>query len=632
MKNKKKKIISSIIFLFIAVFVAPKMVFAKWGVKTEKPFIDFSDPSNPVVTLNGTINNSDRHTAAAFRWTFNNPGNMSADCGSWDKKDYTTNDNLHPGKGDVMPFSYVLPLSAKLGQRFVYCAEARKCNIYNQGCDWKQGDPIILTIDQNSYNSLYNIDYSNTIDDIGNGLTVEEYIPLSTTDKHDVKTIDAIKIKDTEAFLEGSFNPNNVSTSGYFRYSTVSPSTITPIFCNDIYGSDMQATGETLQYQGTTNVPFSKKITNLLPNTTYYYCAIASEKNAIEGGTVKSFTTNIAGDSSENSTGSVSTKNPLVVNSTSVYLNGSYNSNYPSDTWFEYRKKTSINSLSGTSVANLSLSAPNLVTPSYTLSFKPNTSTTGTFNSNSLSTANLANEKYAQTSSASNDKISNGWTKVGAKSHIKGSGDFSFLLTGLTPGQEYQYRAVIKNNFSKIGLFGTAQKEGVANIYGNALSFATQGGNDLSPEDLSNNTNNGNENNYNNINTNPDQTQVPHTLGEHITPSALYLVGPKEGIETVFARQIIDNTTLAKAFGYTEDKNLQSFAWTLADQFAKSFGYVNSSGKELRVSRPNIAAYELQYIDGKLTVYEYYNSKIVNIQKYSSSLRSKYGYEYYFHK
>jgi hypothetical protein len=70
----------------------------------------------------------------------------------------------------------------------------------------------------------------------------------------------------------------------------------------------------------------------------------------------------------------------------------------------------------------------------------------------------------------------------------------------------------------------------------------------------------------------------------------------------------------------------------LADVLAKAFGYVSASGKEIRVSKPDVAAYELQLTNGDLTVYEYYNSKIVNIQKLSNTLRGKYFYEYYFKK
>jgi len=121
-------------------------------------------------------------------------------------------------------------------------------------------------------------------------------------------------------------------------------------------------------------------------------------------------------------------------------------------------------------------------------------------------------------------------------------------------------------------------------------------------------------------------------LGDTATPPDLALVHYHEGIETVFQRQIVANPSLAESYGYQEGADLSSFAWTLADILAKSFGYVSPSGEEIRVGPPDMAAYQLYVNNGVLTVYEYYNSKIVNIEKMTDALRSKYGFEYYFKK
>lgn len=121
-------------------------------------------------------------------------------------------------------------------------------------------------------------------------------------------------------------------------------------------------------------------------------------------------------------------------------------------------------------------------------------------------------------------------------------------------------------------------------------------------------------------------------IGQIATPPIDAVVHYHEGIETVFARQIVADINLAKNYGYQDGADLQNFAWTLADLLARTFGYVNSSGKEIRVSRPDIAAYQLYMNNGVLTVYEYYDSKIVNIQKMTDVLRNKYYYEYYFKK
>jgi hypothetical protein len=126
--------------------------------------------------------------------------------------------------------------------------------------------------------------------------------------------------------------------------------------------------------------------------------------------------------------------------------------------------------------------------------------------------------------------------------------------------------------------------------------------------------------------------QAPLTLGQTATPPVDATVHQAEGIETVLARQIIAKQETASAYGYDQGTNLQAFAWNLADVLARSFGYVNSAGKEIRVSKPDVAAYEIRLEGGKITIYEYYNKKIVNIQKMSSAVRSNYYYEYYYNK
>lgn len=122
------------------------------------------------------------------------------------------------------------------------------------------------------------------------------------------------------------------------------------------------------------------------------------------------------------------------------------------------------------------------------------------------------------------------------------------------------------------------------------------------------------------------------TLGQTATPPIDAVVHYHEGIETVLQRQIVANMTLAKVYGYEEGTDLQAYSWYLADFFARIFGYVSTNGKEIRVTEPDVAAYQIEYLNGKLTIYEYYNSKIVNIQQMTPDLRGIYGYEYYFVK
>ena len=62
------------------------------------------------------------------------------------------------------------------------------------------------------------------------------------------------------------------------------------------------------------------------------------------------------------------------------------------------------------------------------------------------------------------------------------------------------------------------------------------------------------------------------------------------------------------------------------------FGYVNENGREIRVSLPDIAAYQLQLEGNKLTVYEYYDGRIVDIRNATTVFKTASGYEYYFQK
>ncbi len=121
-------------------------------------------------------------------------------------------------------------------------------------------------------------------------------------------------------------------------------------------------------------------------------------------------------------------------------------------------------------------------------------------------------------------------------------------------------------------------------------------------------------------------------LGQTATPPVDDVVHYHEGIETVFTRQIMADAAFAKMYGYRDGADLQTFAWDLADQLARAFGYVSPNGEEIRVSLPDVAAYQLQQVGDKLTVYEYYNNKIVDVRNLTTVFKTASGYEYYFKK
>ena len=679
----------------------------------------------------------------------------------------------------------------------------------------------------------------------GNGNTNNTTIGPIT----DVFTEDANEITETGAKLWGKMNPGGSgdgahSADVYFRYSAVSPEAVTPIFCNDIYGSNMRATNEYVdQYGrgiwGDTPIRVQISVGGLEPDTTYYYCIVGSNATQIAYGGVKSFTTRGM---------SITTKTATVVDSSSAYLKGFFNTNTPAHTWFEYRKKTP-------------WAGDQNVTPG---------NTTG------VSFFKKLFENFFQAEQAvAADNY--GWSiKKGERAHGKNTnGVLDFLLTGLSPSTVYEFRAVIKDDsspFTKYGvissfitrssggtggngggggepykdpcantatdincngtggsghdplpgltnlpdliadqitfspvlvntpaiLYAVIRNQGdastvspdiqskganVSNNFYNFFQITTQDptSNNFDAQSLALTSSAGTSNSfYPPISTPPlgarssttiTQTFTFHSngkyyvracadksspadkglikesyennncghwttlvvgdpslictdptasnygdvlpcrtligppvqacvdttalnygfplpcifnsnlcmnytatnygsnlpctfdnggnggggggggngggsgnsngngtnygnlvLGQKATPPIDAIVRYHEGIETVFARQIIANLELAESYGYKQGDNLQSFAWNLADLLGRTFGYVNSNGKEIRVSKPDIAAYQLYMKDGILTVYEYYNEKIVNIQKMTGALRSKYEYEYYFNK
>ena len=94
----------------------------------------------------------------------------------------------------------------------------------------------------------------------------------------DVHTINpATNITDIEATFHGTVSGIAGGTAyGYFRYSSQKTP---PIFCNDIFGSNMQsvpagATGGNHVSGEVTNGSFDAKVVNLVPNTIYHYCAV----------------------------------------------------------------------------------------------------------------------------------------------------------------------------------------------------------------------------------------------------------------------------------------------------------------------------------------------------------------------
>ena len=630
----------------------------------------------------------------------------------------------------------------------------------------------------------------------------------------------------TSVWFAGEMNPGADKSDGtarsanaYFRYSPLENQP--PIFCNDIFGSQMKATNE-VSISGNTIQQVKIQANNLEPNTKYYYCIVGSSDDEIVYGGVRSFTTDLAKTGNDNTTKndfSISTSNALVVDSTSAYLNGSFNTAIPAETFFMYRKSGDpwqVQNIglkkhnSGTS-GNISYLLTGL-TPGTTYQFKAVIRASGSgstggnqsilnkissiienfFNVNKVLAAvsndqpgaveTLSGDTFEFTTQSDSvigdgtgdgtpytDPCTNTTTDVncngagntadgpdliagqvtpafaivnvpvtlvssirniGKASTVKGFSNF-FQISTVDP-------TLINNNTNSSGtgtnntkgtgtnnnsttnssnglnsanqktnntnknsvtsakvsfldyIFGTNKVLAAATASGgsvvdqtiknipktsmsalepNASAIATQvytfptigkyyvracadksspvdsgvitetnENNNCSPWTVitinltGTNTGNDNYNNGNVNNTNPTTNPTNLKLGDIATPPIDATVHYHEGIETVLQRQIVAETNLAKAYGYQDGADLQTFAWDLADLLARTFGYVSTNGKEIRVSVPDIAAYQLYMNNGILTVYEYYDSKIVNIQKMTDVLRNKYYYEYYFKK
>jgi len=101
-----------------------------------------------------------------------------------------------------------------------------------------------------------------------------------------VVTNAATNLTTSSATLNGSANPNNASTTGWFRYSTTNPGS-----CNDSFGTRIPSSGGSSLGSGSSPVAYSQTPVGLSSNMTYYFCAIASNSVGTSYGSVVSFKT-----------------------------------------------------------------------------------------------------------------------------------------------------------------------------------------------------------------------------------------------------------------------------------------------------------------------------------------------------
>ena len=161
----------------------------------------------------------------------------------------------------------------------------------------------------------------------------------------------ATSVATTSATLNGSVNPNGLSTTYYFEYGTTTS-----------YSSNTSSTGIG---SGSSLLSESANITGLQSSTTYHFRIRATNSNGTNYGTDQTFTTTVAGQAPTIITNAASS-----VSTTSATLNGSVNPNGNSTSYlFDYGTTTSyglttssVNAGSGNSSQSVNASISSLQT------------------------------------------------------------------------------------------------------------------------------------------------------------------------------------------------------------------------------------------------------------------------------
>ncbi len=232
-------------------------------------------------TLNGSGNPNNGSATGWFRYSNTNPGSCSDSFGT--RAPSSSGVSLGSGSSNV---AYAYPISGLVpGATYYFCAIAG-----------------------NSYGTAFGAIMS---------FTTPATAPTVTTYYAD-------KLTSTTGTLYGYGTPGGDATTAWFRYSTSSPGT-----CNDTFGTRAPTTGGTALGAGTGSVNFSQNITGLTANTTYYFCALATNSMGTVMGMVQTFITPSA------PTAVTTAATYLTTNS--AQLNGTGNPNRASaQGWFRY--------------------------------------------------------------------------------------------------------------------------------------------------------------------------------------------------------------------------------------------------------------------------------------------------------
>ena len=251
-----------------------------------------SSVSSTTATLNGSGNPNGAAATGWFRYSTSSPGTCSDSFGT--RMPSSGGTSLGAGMGSVAFGQAITGLSP--GVTYYYCAIASNA--------------------------------------VGTGMGAL----LSFTTPASLPTVITDPPSGIATQLNGTANPNGAATVGWFRMATTSPGT-----CNDTFGTRVPSTGGTSLGSGASYVSYQQPAPSLVPGTTYYYCAIASNAVGTSYGVVRSFTAPMPP--------TVATLAATPVTATTATLNGSGNPNGNSTiAWFRYSTSnpTTCNDVFGT--------------------------------------------------------------------------------------------------------------------------------------------------------------------------------------------------------------------------------------------------------------------------------------------
>ncbi|MFZ2205190.1 MAG: IPT/TIG domain-containing protein [Minisyncoccia bacterium] len=245
-----------------------------------------------------------------------------------------------------------------------------------------------------------------------------------------VTTQNAGNISSNSVVLNGSINPNGYTATSWFEYGT----------SNTL--ANFSETSHISQGSANSYSALAQSITNLAPNTTYYFRAAANNSYGTRQGNIFSFTTGALN-------GVVTTVQATSQTSTSARLNGIFvnQSNYSAQGYFEYGTTASLGSTTTTQDLGTS--------PSVNFSNTVNNFTSGTIyyfravvlNNNSVYKGKIL---VFQTKSAGDTTINTdnntGPSVTTAQSSIL---KITTTTDNITAGNEIEYLVVFNNKNSK---------------------------------------------------------------------------------------------------------------------------------------------------------------------------------------